>query len=387
MRKQSSKEPFTIGVYHILKQIGRGATSTVHLAKNTSNNEIVCVKILDKESLNTEENMKFFRKEIGIISALNHPNIVKYYELLEDIKNYYVFMEYCQGESLEKIIEKKKKLSEPYIANIFKQLMDTLHYLHESGFAHRDLKPENIIVGPKNKIKLVDFGLSTDDSNRLRTTYCGSLAFAAPECISREPYLAPLADIWSAGVVLYMMAVNQLPWNTSNLVQMMKKITGGVFTIPTNIPMGIQDLLKKMLRLNPSERPTSSQVLKDPWLDQDWSKPRPPPKPYSMPDSPAENQHVSSSAPSSSRFMPTHRRNAPRLATRPVIHRVKSDPFFCVTPPPQLPAGAPTKVNAIRRIQTARGMRGRSHSVDRFDLGKSPIIEGDDVSSILVNQN
>ena len=378
MSKITPKRHFSIGQYVIMQEIGHGATSRVNLAKNTENNETVCVKILDKEELNCDENMKFFKKEIAIISALNHPNIVKYFELLEDIKYYYVFMEYCPGDSLHKIIDRPGRLSETYIANIFKQLIETLQYLHETGFAHRDLKPDNIIVGPKSKIKLVDFGLSTDDNAKLRTTYCGSLAFAAPECILREPYLAPLADIWSAGVILYMMAVKEVPWNTTNLVQMMKKITAGSYTIPSTVPKDIQDMIRKILKINPSERPTSSQILKTEWLMRDWSKPRPP----SYYDD--NHEQASYSAPSSARHIPTHKKSSPRVTRPTLIHRVKSDPVFCVTPTPQIPSGSPSRASAIRRIQTARGMNRRSRSVDRFDLGQTC---DDYSSSILVNQN
>ena len=373
--KPPTKHTRMIGIYQIMQEVGKGATSTVHIAKNTVNNEIVCAKIMEKQSLASEENMKFFRKEIGIMSSINHPNIVKYYELLEDVNYYYVIMEYCQGESLQKIINRPGRLSETYIANIFRQLMQALQYLHETGIAHRDLKPDNIIVGPKSKIKLVDFGLSTDNASNLRLTYCGSLAFAAPECIQREPYLAPLADIWSAGVILYMMAVGQLPWPTSNLVQMMKNITSGKFIIPLYLSKGIHDLLSRMLRLNPSERPTSSQVLQCEWLKQDWSKPKPPPSYDNSSDSSAQ-----SSAPNSARY--SQRRNSTRVnAPRPIlIHRVKSDPLFCVTPPPNVPSsGSPGKVSNARRIQTSRGIRSRS--VDRFDLSKG---NNDNASSILV---
>ena len=231
---------------------------------------------------------------------------------------------------------------------------------------------------PVTLCKLIDFGLSTDDSSKLRTTYCGSLAFAAPECILREPYLAPLADIWSAGVVLYIMAVKEAPWNTTNLVQMMKKITAGNYTIPSFVPKDIQDMIRKMLKINPSERPTSSQILKSEWLNKDWVRPRPP----SYFDD--NNGQASYSAPSSARHFSVHKRSSPRVITRPNLHRVNSDPLFCVTPPPQIPQGTPSKASAIRRIQTARGVHGRSRSMDKFSLDPN----GDDFSSsILVNQN
>ena len=347
--------PRSIGSYSILNEIGRGATGTVHLARNVNTQQIVCVKIMEKELMNSEENLHFFKREVSILSGLDHPNIVKYYDLLEDSTYYFLFMEYCQGESLQKAIDRPGNLSENYIITVFRQLLSALQYLHETGIGHRDLKPENIIIGPSNAVKLVDFGLSTDNNTQLRTTFCGSLAFAAPECIEREPYLAAKADIWSAGVILYMMATNNLPWNTSNLVHMMKRITQGKYTIPSNVPLGCQDLIKKMLRHNPAERPLASQLLADMWLKKPVAKPSPPKR--------TNQRH----------------RSFTGVSPRQQISRVNSDPSFCVTPP---------RAETPRRTQNPRKFRERSQSVDRFCLrGQVPFFteSGNDCSILVTN--
>ena len=372
-----SKKIINIGPYKILNEIGRGATSTVHMAKNTVTEEGLCVKIMDKESLEADDNMTFFRREVGILSGLNHPNIVKYFDLLEDSNNYYIFMEYCPGESLQGIIERPGKLQESYIATIFRQILEGLKYLHEQNVSHRDLKPDNIIVGSHGKVKIVDFGLSTDDASKLRTTFCGSLAFAAPECITKEPYLAPLSDIWSAGVILYMMAVGRLPWNTSSLPKMMKLIVNGSFSIPSSVPFAIQSLINMMMKVNPSERPSATQCLNHAFLKQNISKPKPPP-------STAQKAPTSSSA-----FFRPRLNSMGRIASPRVMKRVNSDPRFCVTPPPTPPPGTSSGVRRQQQQQQRpRTARGRSHSVDYHAMKETSFFEDEgNTPSILVATN
>ena len=252
-----------IGNYSIIQEIGRGATSIVYLARNHISSEICCVKVIKKSGLENKDDIKFFKREILILSSINHENIVKFYELIEDSTSFYLFMEYCAGESLQKIIEMNNGMNENIIKIVLKQILSGLSYLHCNEIAHRDIKPDNIIISSNFKVKIVDFGLSTNDSSNLRTTFCGSLAFAAPECISREPYNATFADIWSAGVCLYMMSTGKLPWKTSNMVILMKQITSSNFIIPKEINKDLENILIKMLQRDPNNRLSAFDLLKE----------------------------------------------------------------------------------------------------------------------------
>lgn len=244
-----------------MEEIGRGATSIVYKAVNDSSGQDVCIKVIEKTSLETEDDMKFFRTEISVLSTLIHKNIIKYYELVEDTKYYYLVQEYCPGDSLQTYIERFGVLSDRFIEIVFRQVLSALKYMHAAGVAHRDIKPDNIMIGPNMLVKIIDFGLSTEDNSKLRTTFCGSLAFAAPECIMREPYSAWRSDIWSAGIVLYMMAAGKLPWKTNNLVILMKNITNGVLPMPIEISPNIRNMLIAMLKPDPTQRPSAEQLF------------------------------------------------------------------------------------------------------------------------------
>ena len=255
-------------------------------------------------------------------------------------------MEYCKGESLQAAIDKPGNLPENYIISVFKQLLSALQYLHETGIGHRDLKPDNILVCAGQHVKIVDFGLSTNDNSQLRTTFCGSLAFAAPECIQREPYIASKADIWSSGVILYMMAVGKLPWNTTNLVRMMKRIVAGKYTVPANVPSNIQELIRSMMNVNPNQRPLASQLLdfiNHHWHETDVKKPHPPQR--------TTVRHRSFPGPN------------PRASQAPMtpqrMTRINSDPLFCVTPP---------RAVTPRKSFSPRRTRQRSNSFDQLHM-------------------
>ncbi|EAX99286.1 CAMK family protein kinase [Trichomonas vaginalis G3] len=250
-----------VGIYQIFGEIGRGSSGSVHTAKNTQNNQELCVKIIEKSSMNTKEDIEFFRREVSILSALQHKNIAEYHDLLEDSNNYYLFQELCQGENLTKYLENNRPISERQIEIIFHQFCSALSYIHKAGVGHRDLKPDNIIIGANNIVKIIDFGLSTDDNQHLRTTFCGSLAYAAPECIRREPYIAWRSDMWSLGVILFQMNTGRLPWKTSNIVQLMKQITSGNFEIPPSIPAPIKNIIVQCLNQDPTLRPSADDLI------------------------------------------------------------------------------------------------------------------------------
>ncbi|OHT09795.1 CAMK family protein kinase [Tritrichomonas foetus] len=207
--------PTRIGRYAIGNQIGVGGFSRVNIATNDQGQQL-CVKIISKKRIARPKDIKHTQDEITALSSLSHPNIVKYHSFQTDENNIYIFMEFCQGKSLLKLINERNGLPDEVCKVIFKQLLETLNFLHENHICHRDIKPENIIVGSDYKIKLIDFGLcainSEENSNFLLNTFCGSLMYSAPEVIRKENYNGYQSDIWSAGVTLYAMVAARLPW-------------------------------------------------------------------------------------------------------------------------------------------------------------------------------
>ncbi|OHT12785.1 CAMK family protein kinase [Tritrichomonas foetus] len=267
------RAPVEINGYILLAEIGRGSTGCVRIAREAQTSEDYCVKIVPKNTIVTAEDRAFFNREIETMRGLSHQNIVEFIDFCEDENNYYLFMEYCRGMSLQQIVSNDGALAEKAIQVVFRQLISALNYLHSKNVAHRDIKPENIIIncGPNgcitnSSLKLVDFGLCTDNSNQLRETFCGSPAYAAPECICRRPYDAKESDVWSAGVVLYVMAVGQLPWKINNMNHMIRQIVDGKYSIPSFLNPQLQNLIRSMMNLDPKERPSPHMILSSPFL-------------------------------------------------------------------------------------------------------------------------
>ena len=257
-----------IGGYQILNQIGQGSFSHVNLAKNIETREFLCVKIMNKRKFTNDVEVRSLKKEVRILSQIKHENIVKFYDFHEDLQNYYIFMEFCEGDNLNNMIERSPSLPISYVKNIFKQILNALNFLHEKGIAHRDLKPENIIIDSADHVKIIDFGLSTDDASHLRETYCGSLAYAAPECIKHIPYDATKADVWSAGLTLFTMLTGHLPWKSRDIMGISKEISFEDVNIPYDIPVAPSALLKQMLIKDPNLRPSVKEILNNTWLKE-----------------------------------------------------------------------------------------------------------------------
>lgn len=261
-----NRQNFIVNEYHILGEIGSGSTSRVHLAVNILTQQQLTVKIIAKNSLPSEKELEFFRSEIRIMQSLNNQYIVKFISLQEDESNFYVFMEYCKGESLQQYILRHKKLSLSKIIGIYRQICRGVQYLHSIGVAHRDLKPENIIICANNGVKIIDFGLSTDNANNLRETFCGSLVYAAPECINREPYYATKSDMWSLGIILFCMAYGRCPWKSKNTYGVIEEITHEPVNYPGKVYPMLEDTMRKLLVKNPDKRLTADELLREDWL-------------------------------------------------------------------------------------------------------------------------
>ena len=256
-----------IGDYIIKDVIGEGTFSKVKLGVNTLTGQKVAIKILDKLKLIEEEGIERVLREIKISSELNHPNIIKIYDIMEDEKNYLVVMEYCEEGELFNYIVKKDRLSESESSFFYYQLINAIDYLHSNGIAHRDLKPENILLGENHIIKLIDFGLSNYISdNKLLITPCGSPCYASPEMVRGEKYNGADNDIWATGIILFAMLCGYLPFendeNSKNNNLVFKKILSGKLDYPEYLSNNAVDLIKKILVNSPKKRIKINDIKK-----------------------------------------------------------------------------------------------------------------------------
>ena len=200
--------------YIILKSLGKGSFGRVKEALHVASGEKIAIKILEKSRIKKEDDLKRIRREINILTKVNHPNIIQLYETIETYKYFFFVMEYAKLGELSDYIEKKDKLTEKEACKLFQQLISAVEYLHKLGCAHRDIKPSNILLDENLDLKLIDFGLGNlyTDGEKLKTA-CGSPCYAAPEIISGHDYDPISVDVWSSGITLYCMIVGCLPFD------------------------------------------------------------------------------------------------------------------------------------------------------------------------------
>ena len=258
-----------IGEYILLDQIGQGTFSKVTRAFHILSEQIVAVKILNKEQIEDEIDMERINREIEILKNIYHPNICQIYETYSTIHNYYLMMEYVEGGDLFDYISEKSFLSESKACYFFRQLISVMEYLSSLGICHRDIKPENILLTDNySQIKVIDFGLSNFcENNELLHSSCGSPCYAPPEMLTGEKYNGLGTDIWSAGIVLYSMLVGALPFDDVELKRLYEQIKEGKFYIPSTLSLEAIDLLKQILRVDPEKRITIKEIKKHKWFN------------------------------------------------------------------------------------------------------------------------
>ena len=247
-----------IGNYILSQTLGSGTFSKVKLGTHIPTSEKVAIKILDKIKIKDENDLERINREIAILKKLRHKNIAQLYETIISENHIYIIMEYIPGKDLFHYInsQKTKKLSKKTSSKIFRQLINTLEYIHKLGIVHRDIKPENILLTlDKSNIKLVDFGLSNVyNYGEYLITACGSPCYAAPEMIKGLPYKGAKSDLWSVGVVLYIMLIGKLPFDDEDIKILYKKIKDGEYSIPNDLDECCKDIIKNILEVDPEKR-------------------------------------------------------------------------------------------------------------------------------------
>ena len=264
--KEYSKK---IGDYILFEQIGQGTFSKVTRAFHIITEQIVAVKILDKQKIEDEIDIERIIREIEILRSISHPNISQMYETYSTVHNFYLMMEYVDGGDLFDYISDNCFLPEQKACFFFRQLISVMEYLSELGISHRDIKPENILLDKDHSnIKVIDFGLSNYCmEHELLHSSCGSPCYASPEMLSGNPYSGITTDLWSAGIVLYSMLVGALPFDDQELHKLYEQIKLGKFYIPSTLSLEAIDLLKRILQVDPTKRITIQELKEHKWFN------------------------------------------------------------------------------------------------------------------------
>ncbi|XP_034471476.1 serine/threonine-protein kinase MARK2 isoform X2 [Hippoglossus hippoglossus] len=263
----TSEETPHIGNYRLLKTIGKGNFAKVKLARHVLTGKEVAVKIIDKTQLNSSSLQKLFR-EVRIMKMLNHPNIVKLFEVIETEKTLYLVMEYASGGEVFDYLVAHGRMKEKEARAKFRQIVSAVQYCHQKCIVHRDLKAENLLLDADMNIKIADFGFSNEFTlgNKL-DTFCGSPPYAAPELFQGKKYDGPEVDVWSLGVILYTLVSGSLPFDGQNLKELRERVLRGKYRIPFYMSTDCENLLKKFLILNPSKRGSLEQIMRDRWMN------------------------------------------------------------------------------------------------------------------------
>ncbi|CDQ63045.1 unnamed protein product [Oncorhynchus mykiss] len=206
-----------VGYYEIERTIGKGNFAVVKLATHIITKAKVAIKIVDKTQLDDENLKKIFR-EVQIMKMLRHPHIIRLYQVMENEKMIYLVTEYASGGEIFDHLVAHGRMAEKDARRKFKQIVAAVHFCHCRNIVHRDLKAENLLLDHNLNIKIADFGFSNLFSRgQLLKTWCGSPPYAAPELFEGKEYDGPKVDIWSLGVVLYVLVCGALPFDGSTL--------------------------------------------------------------------------------------------------------------------------------------------------------------------------
>lgn len=288
-----------VGPYELGETLGRGNYGLVKLAVNRDSGEKVAIKIVKKSLLKSKNEKNGgngkkkkvvdgdkdsdvksawyddddgfeIKREIAIMRALNHRNIVALRDVLYSPKRVFMVMELVSGGELFESIVKNGKQDEEVARKYFHQLVDAVHYCHHRGVYHRDLKPENLLLGEDGQLKITDFGFSAmkDYGAHLLHTNCGSPHYCAPEVWNgtQKGYDGRKNDAWSCGIILYVQLTGKQPFYDEDDNVLLDKVNKGVVDYPDYLSEDAKDLLMHLLEMNPRKRYSLSKVKKHPWF-------------------------------------------------------------------------------------------------------------------------
>ncbi|KAL6942721.1 hypothetical protein ACO0RG_001682 [Hanseniaspora osmophila] len=272
-----------IGPWKMGKTLGFGSSGKVRMAINTKTHQHAAVKIVSKSlftksQTNTstiveDQDNDFLpygiEREIIIMKLLNHPNVLRLYDVWETDTDLYMVLEYVERGELFNLLVEQGPLGEKEAVRFFRQIIIGISYCHALGIVHRDLKPENLLLDHKLNIKIADFGMAAlETKDKLLETSCGSPHYAAPEIVSGMPYHGFESDVWSCGVILYALLTGRLPFDEEdgNIRKLLLKVQKGKFSMPSNISPDARDLLSKILTVDAKQRIGTREILKHPLL-------------------------------------------------------------------------------------------------------------------------
>lgn len=264
-----------VGRYELGRTLGEGTFAKVKFARNMDTGESVAIKVMDKEKVLKHKMVEQIKREISTMKLIKHPNVVQLHEVMASKTKIYIVLEFVTGGELFDKIVHQGRLKEDEARRYFQQLINAVDYCHSRGVYHRDLKPENLLLDAYGNLKISDFGLSAlpqqvREDGLLHTT-CGTPNYVAPEVINDKGYSGSTADLWSCGVILFVLMAGYLPFDESNLMTLYKKIYKADFTCPAWFSSGARKLILRILDPNPKTRITIPEILENEWFKKGYT--------------------------------------------------------------------------------------------------------------------
>lgn len=265
----------SIGEWRFVKTVGQGSMGQVKLAENQRTGALCAVKIVPRGGGKKDESKDIRTlREAAIGSLLHHPNVCKLYEVHAMPNHFYLLFEYVSGGQMLDYIIAHGSLKEKHARKFARSIASALDYCHRNSIVHRDLKIENILISSDGGIKIIDFGLSNLYNRRsLLKTFCGSLYFAAPELLSAKPYIGPEVDVWSFGIVLYVLVCGKVPFDDESMPALHEMIKRGKVEYPAWLSPECCDILSRMLVVDPTQRASLAEVMNHPWMKRGYDTP------------------------------------------------------------------------------------------------------------------
>ncbi|KAG6840085.1 hypothetical protein C0991_009062 [Blastosporella zonata] len=272
--------PSKLGEYTVIQDIAEGTFGKVKMATHTITGHKVAMKYISKAVIHREKTKTRVRREFEYMRTLRHPHIIKLYEVISTPTDIIFVLEYAGGELFNYIVA-NGRMPESQARRFFQQIIAGIEYSHRLKIVHRDLKPENILLDAELNVKIADFGLSNEISDGdFLTTSCGSPNYAAPEVIKGGMYAGPEIDVWSSGIILYVMLCGRLPFEDDKVDKLFVKIREGKFHMPTFLSADARDLIYQMLVVDSVKRITIADIVQHPFFTTGLPKyltPLPPP--------------------------------------------------------------------------------------------------------------
>jgi serine/threonine protein kinase len=261
-----------LGRYELGGLLGRGASAKVYLARDLLTGRDVAIKSFPNPRAGGGGGCEGgtgpapIEREAAILRRLRHRHVVRLHEILATRKKVHFVLDLAAGGELFSLVDASGRMTEDLARHYFRQLTSAVRYCHSRGVYHRDIKPENLLLDAAGDLKVADFGLGAVADGSLHHTLCGTPAYVAPEILSKQGYDPAKVDIWSCGVVLFVLAAGYLPFNDASLINMYRKIYAGRFRCPNWFSPALRHLLRCILDPNPATRIDTDGIMDHPWF-------------------------------------------------------------------------------------------------------------------------